>query len=197
MIQILERAKSNDTVTFYHNRTWEQFKHIQKGLEDSPGVRLAYYDGVVEIFMPGQPHEIFKKIIAALLETFFVHWRIKVVPTGSVTQEKNKVASAQADESYCFGTAKLIPDLSIEVIFTSGSAAKLQRYQALGVPEVWFWEDGLFTLYCLGESGYIRIDKSQIPELAKLDFELLTQCVLAGETDWLEAVLMFKEAISK
>ena len=198
MIQTLEKPRSSaDNVTVYHDRTWEQFKHIQKGLEGSPGVRLTFHKGVVEIFIPGQPHEIFKKIIASLLEAFFLHWRVKVVPTGSVTQEQEGIASAQADESYCFESTKFIPDLSIEVIFTSGSATKLKRYQALGVPEVWFWEDGLFTLYYLGENGYTRIYKSQIPELAKLDFELLTQCVLAGETDWLEAVLMFKEAISR
>jgi len=160
-------------------------------------VRLGFYEGVIEVSMPGHPHEIFKKIIASLLEAFFLHWRIRIVPTGSVTQEQEGVASAQADESYCFGEVKAIPDLSIEVIFTSGSATKLKRYQALGVPEVWFWDDGLFTLHRLGENGYTRIYKSQIPELVKLDIELLTQCVLAGETDWLEAVLTFKNAISK
>jgi Uma2 family endonuclease len=198
MIQILEKPRSSeDKVTIYQDRTWEQFKYIQKGLEGSPGVRLNFHEGIVEIFMPGQPHEIFKKVIASLLEAFFLHWRIKIVPTGSVTQEQEGIASVQADESYCFGDPKPIPDLSIEVIFTSGSATKLKRYQVLGVPEVWFWEDGLFTLHRLGENGYTRIYKSQIPELAKLDLEVLTQCVLAGETDWLEAVLKFREAISR
>jgi len=198
MVQTLEKPKlSTDRVTVYPDRTWEQFKHIQKGLEGSLGVRLSFYEGVIEVSMPGHPHEIFKKIIASLLEAFFLHWRIRIVPTGSVTQEQEGVASAQADESYCFGEVKAIPDLSIEVIFTSGSATKLKRYQALGVPEVWFWDDGLFTLHRLGENGYTRIYKSQIPELVKLDIELLTQCVLAGETDWLEAVLTFKNAISK
>lgn len=198
MIQALEKPKSSaDTVTVYHDRTWEQFKHIQTGLEGSPGVRLFYYEGVVEIFMPGQPHEIFKTIIGSLLEAFFFHWRIRVIPTGSVTQEQTGIASAQADESYCFGNAKPIPDLSIEVIFTSGSIAKLRRYQALGVPEVWFWEDGLLTLHRLGENGYTRIYRSQIPELEKLDIELLSRCVLIGETDWLEAVETFRDAISR
>ena len=150
-------TKATDQVLLQYDRTWEQFKHIQKGLEGSPGVRLAFYDGVVEIFMPGQAHEIFKKIIGFLLETFFFENGINVVPTGSVMQEHEGEASAQADESYCFGAAKPIPDLSIEVIFTSGSVAKLKRYQALGVPEVWFWHDGLFTLHRLGESGYIQI----------------------------------------
>lgn len=198
MTQALEKPKSSqDTITIYHDRTWEQFKHIQKGLDGSPGVRLAFYEGVVEIFMPGQPHEIFKKVIAALLESFFLHWGIRVTPTGSVTQEQEGVASAEADESYCFGNVKPIPDLSIEVVFTSGTTAKLRRYQALGVPEVWFWQDGLLTLHRLGESGYTRIYRSQIPELAQLDIELLSRCVLIGETDWLEAVRTFRDAIAQ
>lgn len=119
------------------------------------------------------------------------------MPTGSVTQEQEGEASAQADESYCFGTAKAIPDLSLEVIFTSGSVAKLRRYQALGVPEVWFWQDGLFTLHRLGDSGYTQIERSWIPELAELDLELLTRCVLMGETNWLKAATEFRKGISK
>ena len=143
MTQALEKTSSSeDKVVVYYDRSWEQFKYIQKGLEGHPGVRLSFYEGVVEVFMPGQPHEIFKTIIGSLLEAFFFEWNIRIIPTGSVTQEQEEVASAQADESYCFGEAKPIPDLSIEVIFTSGSVTKLKRYRALKVPEVWLWEDG-------------------------------------------------------
>jgi Uma2 family endonuclease len=198
MTQALEKLRSSqDRIAVYYDRTWEQFKSIQKGLEGHPGVRLSFYEGVVEVFMPGQPHEIFKTIIGSLLEAFFFEWNIRIIPTGSVTQEQEGVAAAQADESYCFGEAKPIPDLSIEVIFTSGSATKLNRYRALGVPEVWLWEDGLLTLHRLGEDGYTQIDRSQIPELANLDIELLSRCVLIGETDWLAAMRTFKNAISK
>lgn len=198
MIQGLEKPKaSEDKVTFYYDRTWEQFKYLQKGLEGSPGVRLFFCEGVVEVLMPGQLHEIFKRVISSLLDAFFVHFNIQVTPTGSVTQEREGVASAQADDSLCFGNVKAIPDLSIEVIFTSGSIAKLKRYQALGVPEVWFWEDGLFTLHRLGKNGYTGIDRSQIPELERLDIELLSRCVLMGETNWLRAVQTFREEITK
>ena len=198
MIQILKRPRaSEDKVTVYHDRTWEQFKHIQRGLEGSPGMRLAFYDGVVEIFMPGQAHEIFRKVIGFLLEMFFFEKNINIVPTGSVTQEQEGEISAQADESYCFEAVKPIPDLSIEVVFTSGSVAKLKRYQVLGVPEVWFWQDGLFTLHRLGNGGYVQIERSQIPELAELDLALLTRCVLMGETNWLGAATEFRKGISK
>ncbi|WNZ22580.1 Uma2 family endonuclease [Leptolyngbya sp. NK1-12] len=176
-------------------RTWEQFKLIQQGFEDSPGMRLAYYEGTIEIVMPGREHEVFKSLIGFLLELFFVERGIEFEPTGAMTQERERVVSAQADESYCIGTSKPTPDLVIEVVFTSGGAAKLQRYQALGVPEVWFWQDGLFSLYRLRTGGYERIERSEIPELATLDLALLTRCMLIGETSRLEAIREFRQAI--
>ncbi len=46
-----------------------------------------------------------------LIETFFVYTGIEFIPTSSMTQERE--ASAQADESYCLGELKPVPDLSI------------------------------------------------------------------------------------
>ena len=175
--------------------SWEKFKLIEQASEDSPGVRLAYYEETIEILMPGREHEVFKGVIGFLLELFFLEKSIEFEPTGSMTQERERVVSAQADESYCLGTSKPTPDLSIEVIFTSGSVAKLQRYQALGVPEVWFWEDGVFSLYRLRENGYERIDRSEIPELATLDVAHLSRCVLLAETSRLEAAREFRKGI--
>jgi Uma2 family endonuclease len=145
-----------------HHGTWEQFKFIQKGFEGSPGVRLFYYDGTIEILMPGREHEIFAHVIGYLVTTFLVEQGIFFKPTGAMTQEKEGVVSAQADESYCIGSVKSIPDLSIEVVFTSGGTSKLERYKALGVPEVWFWEDGLLKLYHLRDGSYEPIDRQPV-----------------------------------
>ncbi|MBD2260235.1 Uma2 family endonuclease [Pseudanabaena sp. FACHB-2040] len=188
---------STDQRIVLAGRTWEQFKLIQKGFEDSPGVRLAYFDGTIEILIPGREHEVFKGIIALLMGVFFEEKDIEFEPTGAMTQEQEGVVSAQADESYCIGTSKPTPDLSIEVVFTSGGRAKLQRYQALGVPEVWFWQDGVSTLYRLRQAGYELIERSEISQLATLDLELLGRCVLMGETSRLEAIREFRKAISK
>lgn len=67
-----------------------------------------------------------------------LHQGVEFVATGSFSQEGEAVASVQADESYCFGARKPIPDLAIEVVITSGEPGKLKRYEALGVHEVWF-----------------------------------------------------------
>jgi Uma2 family endonuclease len=178
-----------------HHGTWEQFKFIQKGFEGSPGVRLFYYDGAIEILMPGQDHETFARVIAYLVTTFLVEQGIFFKPTGAMTQEKEGVVSAQADDSYCIGSVKSIPDLSIEVVFTSGGTSKLERYKALGVPEVWFWEDGLLKLYHLLDGSYELIDRSQLPGLGELDLDLLRRCILMAETDAGEAIRAFRREI--
>jgi Uma2 family endonuclease len=178
-----------------HHGTWEQFKFIQKGFDGSPGVRLFYYDGTIEILMPGREHEIFASIIGYLVTTFLTEKGIFFQPTRSMTQEKEGVVSAQADESYCIGSVKLIPDLSIEVVFTSGGTGKLERYKALGVQEVWFWEDGLLKLYHLRDGSYEPIDHSQLPGLSELDLDLLRRCIFMAETDAGEAIRAFRREI--
>ncbi len=172
--------------------TWEKFKLIQQGSENAPGVRLAFYNGEIELFMPGEAHEFFSEVIGYLVTTFLLSRGILFKPTGSKTQEKEGEASAQADKSYCIGEAKPIPDLSIEVIFTSGSVAKLARYRVLGVPEVWFWEDGVLTLHHLRADGYEQIDRSELLGLKSLDINLLKRCILIAETDFAEAVQVFQ-----
>jgi Uma2 family endonuclease len=194
MVQLLNQP-SQDQRIVQTERTWEQFKLIQQGFENSPGIRLFYYDGTLEILMPGREQEVFSGIIALLLGIFFVEKGIEFEPTGSMDQEKKGEAFAQADQSYCIGTSKPIPDLSIEVVFTSGGINKLARYQALGVPEVWFWEDGVFSLYHLRGNGYQPIDRSQLEGLVDLDLSLLSRCVLMAQTSRLEAVKAFRREL--
>lgn len=191
----LLNQSSTDQRLVYGGITWQQFKLIQAGFAESPGVRLFYYNGAIEILMPGREHEVFKSIIGMMLELFCLEKAIEFEPTGSMTQEREGEVSAQADESYCFGASKPTPDLALEVVFTSGGPNKLQRYQALGVPEVWFWQDGLFSLYRLRDTHYEKISRSEIPELATLDIELLARCVLIAQTSRLEAATAFRNAL--
>lgn len=174
---------------------WVQFKLIQQGCERSSGVRLSYFDGTIEILMPGQAHETFSRIIGWMLTYFLAAKQIPFTPTGSVTQERAGIAAVQADESYCIGEVKPIPDLSIEVVFTSGNLNKLDRYRALGVTEVWFWEDGVLMLYRLRDAGYDRIYQSELPGLIELDLELLKSCIAMAETNSGDAVVAFAKAI--
>jgi Uma2 family endonuclease len=192
---LLLTSPDRDRCIVYSSIGWQQFKLIQAGFAGSPGIRLAYYDSTIEILMPGREHEVFSRLIGFLIGLFCLENAIEFEPTGSMTQEREGVVSAQADESYCFGSSKPIPDLVIEVVFTSGGPSKLQRYRALGVPEVWFWQDGLFSLYRLRDDRYEKIERSEIPELATLDLDLLTRCVLMAQTSRLDAANTFRNAL--
>jgi Uma2 family endonuclease len=180
---------------------WAQFKLIQQGCQQNPGLRLFYLDGTIEILMSALLHETFSRAIGWMLSYFLLTQKqIPFTPTGSVTQEKAGESSAQADESYCLGDRKAIPDLSIEVIFTSGSINKLAIYKTLGVPEVWFWEDGLLTLHRLRNGSYEDIGQSELPGLEDLDLDLLKRCILMAETDaragmetWSRAIGWFQD----
>ncbi|MBD1843887.1 Uma2 family endonuclease [Cyanobacteria bacterium FACHB-63] len=189
MVQLLNKSIDQRIVLY---GTWEDFKRLQKFSQNSPGVRFAFYDGEIELFMPGLQHEQFSEIIGYLVTTFLLKRGIVFVPSGSVTQEKPGEVAAQADKSYCLGTAKPIPDLSIEIIFTSGSINKLARYRSLGVSEVWFWEDGSLKLHHLRDREYEQIDRSELPGLEDLDVELLKCCILMAETDFAGAVQLLQ-----
>jgi Uma2 family endonuclease len=85
---------------------------------------------------------------------------------------------------------KSIPDLAIEVIFTSGGLDKLEFYKRLGVPEIWFLEDGVLAIYHLS-GEYRRVDRSVL--LPELDLALLVRYIT--DRDQYDAVTEFIKAL--
>lgn len=196
MIQApLIKPVSLDQRIVHPNITWQQFKLIRSGFGEARSVRLFYYDNTVEILMPGRAHEFFSRLIGFLIGLFCLETGVEFEPLGSTTQELEGAAAAEPDESYCFGSSKPSPDLAIEVVFSSGSVNKLRRYRAIEIAEVWFWEDGVFSLYRLRGQAYEQIERSEIPELSTLDIDLLTRCVLMAQTSRLEAANTFRKEL--
>lgn len=174
---------------------WDKFRLIQSAFDETQGIRLFYFDDEIEILMPSKLHEIFSHVLGVLLTNFLAYQGILFLGMGTADQEKEGIASAQPDQSYCIGKQKKIPDLSVEIVFTSGGAKKLQRYRAIGVPEVWFWEDGVLRLYHLRENGYEKIQQSELEGLRNLDLDVLKRHMLIAETDLGAAVRSFNAYI--
>jgi len=191
---LLTQSKPNPEVRIEQPLiTWEQFKLIQRGFADSRGIRLAYYDGVLEIVSTSVEHELIKTIIGALLELYFLEMEIEFFPMGQATQEKVEQVSLQPDESYSFGNPKKIPDLAIEVILTSGNTEKLKKYYLLEVPEVWLWEDGVLDVYHLDTQSDRQYCKSLTSKfLPNLDMATLQRCILSASP--LEALKTFRQS---
>lgn len=172
--------------------TWEQYETLRSTLDDFPGLRMTYLEGTLEIFMPSPKHERIKTTIARLIELYSIDTNTRVYGCGSTTyRKKAKERGLEPDESYCVGEVKEFPDFAIEVIITSGSIDKLDVYQGLGIPEVWFWEDSKVSLYQLREEKYELINRSTF--LPDLDIKLLVRC--ANIADQYDAVVEFRNAI--
>ncbi len=189
----LERSDVSEQRITYGGRTWEQFKLLEQSLEGLMGLRLFYFDGQVEILMPGKLHELFKKIIAVLIEAFLFDRDIEFEALGSMTRKAEGLASGEPDESYQIGEFTLV----LEVIFTRSSLNKLALYNVLGIHEVWFWEDGVLKVSHLRGETYEEASHSQIPELMAIDIQTLSKCILIGETSFLKARKEFLAAHPK
>ncbi|NJL48004.1 MAG: Uma2 family endonuclease [Leptolyngbyaceae cyanobacterium SM2_5_2] len=188
MMQLLDRPSEQRFVQT--GVSWASFKAIQSGFAGFPGVRLFYYEGELEILSTSPDHEIVKGNIGYLLEDFMLNQGLEFVATGSFSQEREAIAAVQADESYCFPAKKTIPDLAIEVVITSGGPDKLRRYAALGVREVWFWENQTIQVYCLEQDGYQLATQSQL--VIGLNLQRLAQCAAIESRP--QAVREFRQA---
>ncbi|MFM9265807.1 Uma2 family endonuclease [Tychonema sp. BBK16] len=178
--------------------TWREFKAVEQ-LLDSPGYRLSFLDGILEIkLMPGEPHETVKERIGALLELYLLMAGFDFTPTGSMTleSETGKV-KREADKSYKLAPGRRLPDLAIEIVFSSGGIDKLEAYKRLKIPEVWFWEDGLLEVYHLrGEGDALHYEKvSSSEEVKGIDLDLLLRCI--NMVNHVDAVKTFQQALQK
>ena len=172
--------------------TWKAYESLIASLSNSSSYRVAYLLGTLEIMSPSRSHELDKENIGRLLEAYLEENGIRFWGLGSTTfKSKDKQAGKEPDKSYCIAVDKEIPDLAIEVVYTSGGVDTLQIYQRLGVKEIWFWQNQEFKIYCLQDSGYQQQQQSQL--LPNLDLVLLAQYVIIN--DPLEAVTNWRKQI--
>jgi Uma2 family endonuclease len=171
---------------------WQEFEALEALLIESPGLRITYLDGLIELMTLGEPHEQIKSLIGMFLEAYFIAIEMEFIPVGSATRRgEAKKTSFEPDESYYLGTKKDNPDLAIEVILTSGNLRKLEKYRRFQIPEVWLWEKELLQVYCLGADGYELVERSQL--LPDLDLDLLVSCIQMPSR--LEAMKTFMAAV--
>ncbi|OUL34395.1 hypothetical protein BV372_14015 [Nostoc sp. T09] len=192
---VLEKPTNFETsYVLLYNVSWEQLEQLDVALAGT-SARLTYLDGILEIMSPlSDDHEDNKKTLAMLLELYMRTKNIRFYGRGSATIGKQEDKTRrEPDESYNLGTKKPIPDLILEITVTSGGINKLEIYQRLRVPEVWFWEDGLLSVYCLQGDSYIKVTKSTL--LPDLDLDLLAQ--YARMADQYDAVTAYSQIITK
>lgn len=145
---------------------WHEFEAILDELGDKRACRVAYSDGVLEIRMPLPEHEVDKELIGDMVKILLEELDIGNECFGSTTFKRQDLAKG-IEPDQCFyienyaamiGKRRLDltvdppPDLAIEIDVTSKTG--LDAYQALGVAELWRFENGQLRISVLQSGEY-------------------------------------------
>ncbi|BAZ45585.1 hypothetical protein NIES4102_26100 [Chondrocystis sp. NIES-4102] len=177
-IDLIERdnLQQKDKLFICSNTSWDEYEAILQQKANSSAYRISFLNGVVKIISPSRNHEIIKDFIYLLIVAYCDAIKLDYYPLGSTTlKQKDKSVGKEPDTSFCFGSIKQIPDLAVEVIFSSGSVEDLEKYQKLCVKEVWFWINNQLEIYSLVDDSYQKQNSSG--NLPGLDTSLLNRYI--------------------
>lgn len=185
-----------DQRVILNGMTWKDFEMLLTIRGESSGVRMAYLHGSIELMSPSADHESIKKTIARLVEVYADERGLDLNGYGSWTIKNALLERGlEPDECYVLGSArKNVPDLAIEVVWTSGGLHKLEIYRGLGIREVWQWaEETGITVHLLREGRYQPATASAL--LPDLDIALLSSFAQAQSQS--QAVRAFRAALRR
>jgi Uma2 family endonuclease len=178
-----------------HDIAWRDYEQLLAARGDQCGVHVTYLEGELELMTPSLDHESLKKRLARLLEAYSEETGIELEGFGSWTvKSEPKARGVEADECYVMGPIcerPEIPDIAIEVVWTTGGIDKLDVYRGLGVPEVWIWQERSLRFFTLGEGRYLTSTRSRL--LPDLDPILISRCM--EEASQTQAVRALRAAI--
>ncbi|MEA5450997.1 Uma2 family endonuclease [Leptolyngbya sp. CCNP1308] len=172
------------------NISWQTYRSLVNDFEQEPAIRLTYDLGTLEIRMPLDPHETFKKLLGRLIEAATEELGLEIRSLGSRTCDREDLAKGlEPDQCYYIrheaevrGVAQIDlanyppPDLAVEIDITSSSLNRLAIYSALSVPEIWRFDGECLTICALQGKRYILSPASlALPPLIASDIERFLQ----------------------
>lgn len=165
--------------------SWEEYEDLLADLGDSNRVRVSYDNGRLEIMSPSLSHEGYKDLILWMSQTLADQMDLDMESAGSTTFKKQPFAQG-AEPDTCFyiqNAARIIgkrqidletdppPDVIVEIDVSHESKGKFAFYAALGVPEIWRYDERQAQIYHLVEHCYVESSNS-------LAFPVLTAAAL-------------------
>lgn len=154
----------HDHIVLLHDLNWSQYEALRAMRGDRSSPRIAFLDGELELMSPSRNHEAIKSQLGRLLEAWAEERGVDLQSYGSWTLEGAAAQRAvEPDECYIVGAQPQdVPDLAIEVVWTSGGVDKLAIYASLGVGEVWVWQAGALSVHVLRDCAYLRAPRSAL-----------------------------------
>jgi Uma2 family endonuclease len=170
------------------NIRWSTYQALLKDLGDRP-IHLTYDEGRLEIMTLSSQHEILTTILGRLIELLTLELDIPIKSLGSTTIARKELKRGlEPDECYYIGNEHRVrgkmkinfkkdppPDLAVEVDVSRSSVSRQNVYAALGVPEMWRYDDKL-RVFHLQAGKYVEREHS-------LSFPFLPMGQLEGFID--------------
>ena len=186
MIAVLEKSSDRANHLLLPSIRWETYRAIADDLEAQPNKRLTYDNGLLEIRMPSDLHESYKKLLGRIVEALTEALEIEICSLGSMTCDRQDLARGLEpnqcyyiqNEAKIWGKDKINlqidppPDLAIEIDITSSSINRFAIYAKLAVPEIWRYDGQIITIYHLVGDRYVLSDRSlALPIVSTVDLQ--------------------------
>lgn len=148
--------------------SWEFYQRLLSELGDSPGTRVTYDKGLLQIMVVSAAHDNPNRTLASLVEVVAEELGADVCHLGSTTfQRPDLLKGFEPDSCFYFRSADQVrdkdhidlkvlppPELVIEVDVTSNSLDRFPIFAAVGVAEVWRFAEGTVSMYVLRDGAY-------------------------------------------
>jgi Uma2 family endonuclease len=169
-VQPIYRRGTVEMPALMHGLTWDAYSAILDVAGDDR-LRHTYNSGTLEIMMsPTRDHEWVKKLLARMIEAYCLKVDIAIQSVGSMTMRRADLdKGVEPDECYYVKNEPLVrgkqdydpledppPDLAIEVDWTKSSEPRLPVFAALGVSEIWRWDDERVAFFVRTRAGEYR-----------------------------------------
>ncbi|MBW4632176.1 MAG: Uma2 family endonuclease [Iphinoe sp. HA4291-MV1] len=169
------------------NISWQTFEKILEETGNHRTTRLAYDNRTLEIMTPLMPHEYNNRLLEHLVFALAEELNLNIKSIGSTTyKRKDLLRGVEPDSGFYIQNEPVMrqkknldlnqdppPDLVIEVDYISASIDRMSIYLALGVSEVWRYDEPVMQIYQLQEGVYIPCDVS--PTFANLPLTQIPQ----------------------
>ncbi|WP_240966555.1 Uma2 family endonuclease [Nodosilinea sp. P-1105] len=156
------------------NISWQTYQLLIRDFDSDPRVRLTYDRGTLEIRMPLDPHETYKKLLGRLIEAATEELGLEIRSLGSRTCDRADLERGlEPDQCYYIQHEAWVrdveqvdlsrfppPDLAVEIDITRSSLDRFSIYADLGIPEIWRYDGQTLTIYGLNDGGYVQRDRS-------------------------------------
>jgi len=184
----------------FHQCTWEEYERLLEDLQERPHLRVSYDRGTLEIMSPLPQHEAYARFIDQLVRALGDERDVAVESFGGATWKRRPLAKGvEPDACYYVASAGRIigkreidlevdppPDIVVEIDVTHESLRKFGIYAALGVPEIWRYDEDQRRMSFHGLTGgaYQEISESRFFEGLTPDVlgAALEQSVTEGQT---------------